>query len=306
MFLDQVWQALDPVAFTVGPVTVRWYALAYILGVMFGSLGIWHTARRWGLKIHSDAVTIIMAMLIVGIIVGGRLGYVVAYDLGHYLEHPDEIVETWRGGMSFHGGLVGAIVATFLSCWLLRINCWTYFDLMAIWSPLGLLLGRLANFVNGELWGKECDPSVIPWAVKFGMGGNTWRHPTQIYEALLEGAVLLAAMLVLSRRRPVLPQWSFSALFLAWYGTCRILIEFVRVPDSQLGYLAWGWLTMGQILSLPMLVAGVVWLRFALIKRIPQHAFLDGRDVGGGCDEEAGDVMALLGVTDGDGDAGDE
>lgn len=300
MFLNDLWQSLDPVAFSVGPVTVRWYALAYILGVLVAAIGVRGTAKRWGLRIHDDAISIIMMSLVVGIILGARLGYVIAYGDGYYLSHPAEILATWKGGMSFHGGLVGAVVATWLACRHLGVNCWTYFDMLAIWAPAGLMMGRCANFVNGELWGKECDPGSIPWAVAFDSGGGVWRHPSQLYEAILEGAILLAVMLWLSRRRPSLPQCSFSSLFLAWYGTCRFLVEFVRVPDPQLGYLAGGWLTMGQVLSLPMVAIGVIWLRKALSDGVPQHAFGDGRDIGGGCDDVAGDILALAGTEDGE------
>lgn len=296
MFLDDLWRSLDPVAFTAGPATVRWYALAYILGVILGTLGLRHTAREWGLRIHDDGISIVMMSLVVGIVLGGRLGYVIAYGGEYYWSHPAEILATWKGGMSFHGGLVGAIVSTAVTCGLLGISRATYFDLMAIWAPLGLLLGRCANFVNGELWGKECDPAIVPWAVAFDSGGGAWRHPSQLYEALLEGAVLLAVMLWLSRRRPVMPQWSFSALFLAWYGVSRFLIEFVRVPDPQIGYLAGGWLTMGQVLSLPMIVIGAIWLSKAISAGIPQHAFADGRDIDGGCEEFAGDILAMSGA----------
>ena len=294
MFLDEIWHSLDPVAFSIGPIVVRWYALAYVLGVGLGSLGLRHTAGRWGLRIHDDAISIIMAALIVGIVIGGRLGYVIVYGGRHYVENPGEILQTWRGGMSFHGGLVGAVVSAVVACRLLGINPMTYLDLMAIWTPLGLMLGRCANFVNGELWGRECNPATVPWAVMFDSGGGVWRHPSQLYEAMLEGLLLLVIMQVLSKRRPVLPQGTFSALFLVWYGTSRILVEFVRVPDRQIGYLAGGWLTMGQLLSLPMLVAGVAWLILATRRNVPQHAFLDGRDMEEDCEDVAGDVSAMV------------
>lgn len=301
MFLDGLWRSLDPVAFSLGAVEVRWYGLAYLLGVVVSLAGLHATSRRWGLRLSYDAISIIVTAGFLGLLLGARLGYAVAYGGGYYLSHPLEVLQPWHGGMSFHGGLVGLACAVALACRWLRVSAWTVLDMVATWIPLALLAGRCANFANGELWGAECDPSLVPWAVAFDSGGGVWRHPSQLYEALLEGLLLFAVMRILAARRPVLPQRAFCGVFLAWYGAARFLLEFVRVPDAQVGYLAGGWLTMGQLLSVPMVVGGAWLVRAALAENIPQHAFADGRDAGGGCDEVAGDVW---GRESADSDAG--
>lgn len=294
MFLNEIWQSLDPVAFSVGSFAVRWYALAYVAGALAVGLGMRATARRWGLRISDDAVSTIVTAAILGTVVGGRLGYVVVYGGGHYLQHPSEVFETWRGGMSFHGGIVAGFVFVVLACRWMRVNWWTVLDMICTWLPVGIFLGRCANFVNGELWGAVCDPDAVPWAVAFPGGGGLWRHPSQLYEAALEGLALLAVLLWVSHRKPTPPQLVPSSVFLIGYGVCRFLVEFVRVPDAQMGYIAFGWLTTGQILSVPMVVIGLLLLRHALSERTLQHAFLDGRDIGGGCEDVAGDILAMV------------
>ncbi len=266
MFLDDLYHSLDPVAFSLGPLTVRWYGLAYLAGFVLCGILLYRIARRWKLDLTSDDVLNVMTGICLGIIVGGRLGYVLFYGAGYYLADPLRIFAFNEGGMSFHGGLLGAVVGGVIVCKRTGISVATMCDLGACVAPLGLFFGRLANFVNGELWGKECD---LPWGVMFETGGNVYRHPSQLYEAVLEGILLLAVLLLLSRKMPPRPQGTFMGLFLTWYGLCRFLIEFVRVPDAQLGYL-FGFVTMGQLLSLPLIALGVWLLVRATKNKAPQ------------------------------------
>lgn len=258
MWLNDIYQSLNPIAVTIGPFAIRWYGLAYLAGFVCAGLVMRALARRWRLDISGDDVVSVMIGIAFGVIVGARLFYVLFYGAGYYLAHPLEVFATWDGGMSFHGGLVGAIVGGYVVSRSLRISFATICDLAACGAPVGLFFGRCANFINGELWGKE---TSLPWGVMFSDtgGGTVYRHPSQLYEALLEGVVLLVIMLVLSRKRPPRPQGSFIGTFLACYGVFRFLIEFVRLPDAQLGYLlGTGWLTMGQCLSIPLVVIGII------------------------------------------------
>jgi len=215
-------------------------------------------ARRWRLDISGDDVVSVMIGIAFGVIVGARLFYVLFYGAGYYLAHPLEVFATWDGGMSFHGGLVGAIAGGYIVSRSLHISFATICDLATCGAPVGLFFGRCANFINGELWGKE---TSLPWGVMFSDtgGGAVYRHPSQLYEALLEGVVLFIIMVVLSRKRPPRPQGTFIGTFLACYGVFRFLIEFVRLPDAQLGYLlGTDWLTMGQCLSAPLVLIGII------------------------------------------------
>ena len=196
---------------------------------------------------------------------------IVFYGDGYYFEHPLEILATNHGGMSFHGGLVGGILGGVIACRVCKLSAWTIADLAVIGVPLALCLGRCANFVNGELWGK---PTDLPWGVVFESGGDVARHPSQLYEALLEGILLFIMMQLLSRKKPLLPQGTFMGVFVAWYGIARILVEFVRVPDAQLGYILGGVITMGQLLSLPLVLIGVALIVYALRAKRPQRAYL--------------------------------
>ena len=271
MFLDEIYHALDPVAFSIGPVSVRWYALAYLAGFICAGVVMWRTQRRWKLGLTLDDVLSIIIGIVFGIIIGARLFYVVFYGAGYYLENPLEIFMLNHGGMSFHGGLVGAVVGGSLVCWRLGISIPTVCDMGVIGAPIGLFFGRCANFVNGELWGKETD---LPWGVMFETGGNVYRHPSQLYEAVLEGIVIFVVLYALSRRVPPRPQGTFMCAFLALYGVFRFLVEFVRVPDAQLGYL-FGPITMGQLLSLPLVLLGIVILVGAHRLNRPQRGYLD-------------------------------
>ena len=271
MFLDEIYRALDPAAFSIGPFSVRWYALAYLAGFICAGLVMWRTQRRWKLGLTLDDVLSIMIGIVFGIIVGARLFYVVFYGAGYYLENPLEIFMLNHGGMSFHGGLVGAVVGGSLVCRRYGISIPTVCDMGVIGAPIGLFFGRCANFVNGELWGKETD---LPWGVMFETGGAVYRHPSQLYEAVLEGVVIFVVLYALSRRVPPRPQGTFMGAFLALYGVFRFLVEFVRVPDAQLGYL-FGPITMGQLLSLPLVLLGIVILVGAHRLNRPQRGYLD-------------------------------
>ena len=258
MWLNDIYQSLNPIAVTLGPFAIRWYGLAYLAGFVCAGRVMRALARRWRLDISGDDVVSVMIGIAFGVIVGARLVYVLFYGAGYYLAHPLEVFATWDGGMSFHGGLVGAIVGGYITSRGLHISFVTICDLAACGAPVGLFFGRCANFINGELWGKE---TSLPWGVMFSDtgGGAVYRHPSQLYEALLEGVVLFIVMMVLSRKRPPRPQGTFIGTFLACYGVVRFLIEFVRLPDAQLGYLlGTDWLTMGQCLSAPLVLIGIV------------------------------------------------
>lgn len=270
MFLNELYQALDPVAFSLGPLVVRWYGLAYLAGFVCAGLVMWKVSRRWELDLTADDVFSVIIGIVFGVIVGARLFYVLFYGAGYYLAHPLEVFALNQGGMSFHGGLVGAVVGGSIVCRKYQISIPTVCDLGVIGAPWGLFFGRCANFVNGELWGKQTD---LPWGVMFETGGAVYRHPSQLYEAVLEGLVIFAVLWLLSRRRPARPQGTFMGAFLVLYGVFRFLVEFVRVPDAQLGYL-FGPITMGQLLSLPLVVAGVAVLVAAARLRRPQVGHL--------------------------------
>ena len=268
--LNELYHSLNPIAFTLGPLQVHWYALAYLAGFVLAGVVVYRVARRWGLDLTADDVVNVIVGIAWGVIIGARLFYVVFYGDGYYFAHPLEVFALNQGGMSFHGGFVGAIVGGALVCRVIGVSAATFCDLGVIAAPLGLFFGRCANFVNGELWGK---PTSLPWGVVFETGGNVARHPSQLYEALLEGLVIFVVLLCLSRRRPPRPQGTFMGTFLVLYGVFRFLIEFVRVPDAQLGYLL-GPITMGQLLSLPLVVAGVVVLVLAHRWQRPQVGHL--------------------------------
>lgn len=271
--LNELYQSLDPVAISAGPITIYWYGIAYIVGAIITGVVMYRTQRRWGLNLTIDDLVSVVVGVVFGLIIGARLFYVIFYGGGYYLAHPLEIFAVNEGGMSFHGGLVGGIVGGTIACHIYKISAWTIADLAVCGAPLALMLGRFANFVNGELWGK---PTDLPWGVVFGgTAGTMPRHPSQLYEALLEGVVLFCVLQVLSRRKPVLPQGTFMGVFVMGYGIVRFLVEFVRVPDAQLGYLLGGVITMGQLLSLPLVVVGIALIIYAHRKAHPQVDYLE-------------------------------
>ena len=266
--LNDIYQGLDPIAFSLGPLVVRWYGLAYVLGFVCAAAIIYFVAKRWKLGMSEDNLLTLMVCAIVGVVLGARIGYVLFYGDGYYLSHPLEILAFNQGGMSFHGGLVWLLIGSAVAARMTRIPFLTLADLGSIAAPIGLFFGRCANFVNGELWGAPTDG---PLGVVFGgAAGMMPRHPSQLYEAVLEGIVIFCVLFALSRKRPPRPQGTFLGAFLVLYGIFRFLIEFVREPDVQLGYLWGGWLTMGQVLSAPLIVAGIALLIYAARTRHPQ------------------------------------
>lgn len=267
--LNDLYQMLDPIAFQVGPFAVRWYGLAYIAGFICAFLVIANLAKRWKVRVDEDSFFTIVFAVIIGVILGGRLGYVLFYGDGYYLQHPEKILAFNEGGMSFHGGLIGVLAGGMIAAKITRIPFLTLADMGCVGAAIGLFFGRCANFVNGELWGA---PTDLPWGVVFGgAAGEIARHPSQLYEALLEGVVIFIVLFALSRKKPPLPRGTHFGLFLIMYGTFRFLVEFIREPDVQLGYLWGGWLTMGQLLSLPLVIAGIVILIYALKMKLPQQ-----------------------------------
>lgn len=257
--------ALDPVLIEIGPFAIRWYALAYIAGLLIGwRLARWLVSRPglWGGTSPMTPLDIddYLFWATLGVILGGRTGYVLFYNLPYFLQHPAEIFMVWKGGMSFHGGLAGTIVALVLFARSRGIPVPSLLDVSGVVAPIGLFFGRIANFINGELWGRPSDAS---WAIIFPTGGNVPRHPSQLYEAALEGVVLFLIMIIAVRlgalRRPGLA----GGIFGIGYGLGRITGEFFREPDPQLGYLAFG-TTMGMILSVPLVLAGIGLVLYSL------------------------------------------
>ena len=266
--LDNLYQMLDPIAVQIGPLQIRWYGLAYVAGFICAFLILGNLSKRWRVRINEDAFFVIVFSVILGVIIGGRAGYVLFYGDGYYLQHPEKILAFNEGGMSFHGGLIGVLVGGYIASRITHIPFLTLADMGAVGAAIGLFFGRCANFVNGELWGA---PTDLPWGVVFGGAAGTMpRHPSQLYEALLEGVVIFCVLFALSRKNPPRPRGTFIGLFLVMYGVFRFLVEFVREPDVQLGYLWGGWLTMGQVLSVPLIVAGVALLIYAVTMKLPQ------------------------------------
>ena len=245
---------LDPVAVSIGPLQLPWYGLMYLVGFVVGWLLGRLRARRPGSGWTPVEVDDLLTCVMLGVIVGGRLGYAIFYDLPAFLADPLEIFRIWHGGMSFHGGLLGAAGAFLWFAHSRKRSFLQVSDFVAPLVPQALFFGRIGNFINGELWGKVSD---VPWAMVFPGAGPWPRHPSQLYEALLEGLVLFVALWIYSAtpRKP----GAVSGFFALGYGLARFLVEFVRVPDAHLGYLAFGWLTMGQVLCLPLMGVGL-WL----------------------------------------------
>jgi len=256
-----VFPQIDPVIFQVGPLAVRWYGLMYLLGFLGSYFVIRHLACWRNLELSSDQLSDLLFYGVIGVILGGRLGYTIFYDFSHYVRHPLKIFAVWEGGMSFHGGLIGVIVCALIFCRRKKLPVLLLGDILTTAAPVGLGLGRLGNFINGELWGRI---TACPWGIVFPGAGPEPRHPSQLYEAVCEGP-LLFLLLYLLHRRKVSEGVVFFSFFLG-YGVIRFGLEFFRQPDSHLGFL-WGGATMGQLLSLPMILFGAVGLAVILKKR---------------------------------------
>lgn len=254
---------IDPVIFSIGPLAVRWYGLMYLLGFVGGYFIMNHVSRLRGYPITKEQISDLLFFGVIGVVAGGRVGYTLFYNAGYYLSHPLEIFYVWEGGMSFHGGLLGVLVALLLYSKKYKFSLLMIADLVVAAVPIGLGFGRFGNFINAELWGRVTD---LPWGVVFPGAGSQPRHPSQLYEAALEGVVLLIIVYLLHRLkvRPGVVGFSFLLL----YGVFRFSVEFVRQPDAHLGFL-WGGATMGQLLSLPMIVVGGIGCVYCL-KRL-QH-----------------------------------
>ncbi len=254
--------AIDPVFLQIGPIALRWYGLAYVCGILCGWLYGRHlvgTPRLWPGGVSPITKTDIddfIVWITLGIVLGGRIGSILFYDFARIVEDPLSALRIWEGGMSFHGGLIGVTIAMILFCRTHKVPLFSLIDIVAASVPFGLFFGRIANFINGELWGA---PSTVPWAMVFPSGGPEPRHPSQLYEAALEGIVLFLVLRLLTHHFKMLGRPRFvGGAFIFLYGCARIAVEFVRVPDIQLGYLlGTGWLTMGMVLSLPMLAVGL-------------------------------------------------
>ena len=272
-FLTIAFPRFNPIALQIGPIAIRWYALAYICGIVLGWLyarSLVKKERLWG---GAAPITLVqlddfILWVTIGIIVGGRTGYVLFYNPAFFAQHPLEIFQLWNGGMSFHGGFLGCVAAVMLFARSNGISILSLGDITTAVGPIGLFLGRLANFINSELWGRPADDSV-PWAMVFPNGGPLPRHPSQLYEAGLEGILLFAILAIMIRmgalKRPGLILGSFIAI----YAFARITGEFFREPDPQLGFL-WGGLTMGMLLSVPMIIVGAIIIVAARRRKAPE------------------------------------
>ncbi|MFC0244502.1 prolipoprotein diacylglyceryl transferase [Falsochrobactrum ovis] len=251
---------IDPIIFSIGPIAIHWYGLGYVVGILFAwwyGKKLLNNHRLWANNhppMQADTLDDFVIWAALGVVLGGRLGYVLFYNLPFYLANPLAIPAVWDGGMSFHGGIIGTTLAMIWFARSRNIPVWSMFDTIAAGVPVGLGLVRVANFINQELWGRVSD---VPWAVYFPNGGPLPRHPSQIYEALLEGLVLFFVLFILTWVGRKLKKPGYIAgTFVAGYGLSRILVEFYREPDAQLGYIFGGWLTMGMILTLPMVLFG--------------------------------------------------
>ena len=239
----------DPVAFEIFSLEIRWYSLAYIIGILIG----WYLAKKFFISNSiKDRFDDYVAYVIIGLILGGRLGYVLFYNLDHYINNFFDILKIWQGGMSFHGAVVGIIIASILYSKKNNEDVLKFLDIVALVSPIGIFFGRIANFINSELYGLE---TSVPWAVKFVQIDNLYRHPSQLYEAFLEGIILFLILIYFWTKDYLKTPGKLSALFLIFYSVFRFIIEYYRLPDEHLGYLTLN-LTMGQLLSFLFFITG--------------------------------------------------
>lgn len=253
---------IDPIAISFGPLKVHWYGLMYLVGFVGGWWLGRRRAARPGWNWRPELVDDVVFYAAVGVVLGGRIGYVLFYNFSAFLNDPLLLLRIWEGGMSFHGGLLGVLAALWLFSRRYDKRYFQVVDFIAPLVPLGLGAGRIGNFINGELWGR---PTDLPWGMVFPGAGDLPRHPSQLYEFFLEGVVLFAVLWWFSSRPR--PMMAVSGLFALLYGGFRFLVEFVREPDAHLGYLAFDWLTMGQVLSLPLIAVGLLLLALAYRRR---------------------------------------
>lgn len=255
---------IDPVAIAIGPLQIRWYALAYLTGILCGWLYARYIVKKdapKGIRPNAEDIDDFLPFAVLGVILGGRLGYVLFYQPGYYFSHPLEIFQLWQGGMSFHGGATGVIIALISYSLIKKFSMFRLGDLAALCCTFGLFFGRIANFINGELYGRATD---VPWGMVFPNGGEEPRHPSQLYEAGLEGLLLFVILSIMIHQEKIRSRPGVvGGTFLIGYGLCRMFVEHFREPDWYLGYLAGGF-TMGQLLCLPMIAAGGVIIMLGL------------------------------------------
>ena len=253
---------IDPIALSIGPVSIHWYGIMYLLAF---STAWWLASRRAGFDhspLKKSQVDDLIFYGALGVVLGGRFGYVIFYNFDKFLEQPLWLFKVWQGGMSFHGGLLGVVVAMLIYARRIKVDAGRMLDFVAPIVPLGLGMGRLGNFIGQELWGRAADVSAVPWAMVFPADPEGLpRHPSQLYQLGLEGILLFLIVYGFSAKPR--PMWSVGGLFIACYGVFRFIVEFFRQPDSHIGFDALGWLTRGQILSLPMIVTGIVVVVYA-------------------------------------------
>jgi phosphatidylglycerol:prolipoprotein diacylglycerol transferase len=252
---------IDPVAISLGPLKVHWYGLMYIIGIGAAWFLARLRAKEPGFPWTATQIEDLIFYCAVGLMLGGRLGYIFFYNFQAFMNEPMILFRVWEGGMSFHGGMLGAFAGMAVFAHKVGARFGDVTDFIGPYVPLGLFTGRIGNFINGELWGK---PTDLPWGMIFPTGGPEPRHPSQLYEAFLEGIVLYLVLWWFRRQSP--PRTAVSGMFLLLYGAFRFAVEFLRLPDAHIGYLAFGWLTMGMVLSLPMIVAGLFILAMAYSK----------------------------------------
>ena len=245
----------DPVAIEIFSIGIRWYSLAYIFGILIG----WYLAKQYfvseNIKNQFDDY---LTYVIIGLIIGGRVGYVVFYNFEYYLSNPLDIFKIWEGGMSFHGGVIGIVIASLIFSRKYKSKIFEFLDVIALVSPIGIFFGRIANFINSELYGHE---TSLPWGVKFIQIDNLYRHPSQIYEAILEGFILFLLLIYFRNKRGFTISGKLSSLFLILYSSFRFISEYFRVPDEQIGYLIFN-LTMGQLISFVFFTIGLILFYF--------------------------------------------
>ena len=254
---------LDPIAFTLGPLYIRWYSLSYIFGILISWLIINKILLKHKKNLNNQIFNELINYLIIGIIFGGRLGYVIFYNLDFYITNPIEILKIWNGGMSFHGGLIGIIISTFIFCKRKKQSFFDLTDLISMVAPIGIFFGRIANFINGELYGRITETN---FGIIFSKGGSLPRHPSQLYEAFFEGIILYFVLNLLFFFTSLKNlAGSITGLFLILYGFFRFFIEYFREPDKQIG-LIFEFITMGQLLCLPMIIFGIILIIYSFYK----------------------------------------
>jgi len=249
---------IDPVAISIGPLDIRWYGIMYLVGFVAGFLLLNRRAKRPNSGWTTEQVSDLIFYGAMGVILGGRIGYILFYNFSAFLNDPLTLFKVWQGGMSFHGGLLGVMIAVWLFARHTKKSYWDILDYGAPIVPIGLGLGRIGNFIGGELYGRVTDG---PWGMVFPTGGELARHPSQLYQATLEGLALFAILWFFSRKPR--PRYAVSGLFALFYGIFRFVVEFAREPDAHLGFIAFDWLTMGQLLSVPLILVGVFLLYLA-------------------------------------------